>query len=54
MERDIRNQGYTGMVSDTTYNTPSANNFIRMKWTLFDPELKWSWAHTLYWRKDFT
>lgn len=53
MERDIRAQGYTGMVSDTTDGTYSANNFIKRGWRLFDPEQKWAWSHTLYWRKDF-
>ena len=53
MERDVKALGYSGMVSDTSDNTPSANNFIRMGWMIFDPEFKWSFAHTLYWRKDW-
>lgn len=53
MEKDARAGGYSGFVSDTSDNTHSANNFIAQGWKLFDPEQKWSWQHTLYWRKDF-
>jgi hypothetical protein len=40
------------MVSDTTDNVPSANNFIAADWKLFEPEFPWAFSNTLYWRKD--
>lgn len=40
------------MVSDTTDNVVSANNFIRSGYTLFRPASAWAWPHTLYWWKE--
>jgi hypothetical protein len=39
------------VVSDTTDNIASANNFIRAGYRLFEPRVPWGWASTLYWRK---
>ena len=39
------------IVSDTTNNRRSANNFIRAGYRLYDPEVPWGWTNTLYWRK---
>ena len=39
------------IVSDTTDNPVSANNFIRAGYRLYEPEAPWAWSHTLYWRK---
>ncbi|EJN13410.1 acetyltransferase (GNAT) family protein [Bradyrhizobium sp. YR681] len=46
-----RRVGWDSIVSDTTDNPASANNFIRAGYRLFEPEVPWAWAHTLYWRK---
>lgn len=46
-----RRIGWGSIVSDTTDNPVSANNFIRAGYRLFEPETPWAWAHTLYWRK---
>ena len=40
------------MISDTTDNMHSANNFIRAGYRLFSPRNPWAWPNTLYWRKD--
>jgi len=39
------------MVSDTTDNPASANNFIRAGYRLYRPEYPWAYSNTLYWRK---
>jgi len=46
-----RRVGWRIIVSDTTYNAPSANNFIKAGYRLFEPEVPWAWKHTLYWQK---
>jgi hypothetical protein len=46
-----RRIGWDSIVSDTTDNRVSANNFIQAGYRLFEPETPWAWAHTLYWRK---
>lgn len=51
MERFAGLRGFAGMVSDTTDNVHSANNFIRAGWEMFTPEFPWAFPHTLYWRK---
>ena len=33
-------------------NCVSANNFIRAGYRLFEPQVPWAWAHSLYWRKQ--
>ena len=52
MERFAHRSGFTALVSDTTDNVHSANNFIRAGWSLFDPEYRWAFSNTLYWRKE--
>ena len=39
------------IVSDTTGNIASANNFIRCGYVLFQPRTPWAWENSLYWRK---
>ena len=39
------------IVSDTTDNVSSANNFIRAGYRLYRPHTPWAWPDTLYWRK---
>ncbi|MEW6150102.1 MAG: GNAT family N-acetyltransferase [Bradyrhizobium sp.] len=46
-----RRMGWDSIVSDTTDNPVSANNFIQAGYRLFAPKTPWAWAHTLYWRK---
>lgn len=46
-----RRLGWDSIVSDTTDNPVSANNFIHAGYRLYEPEAPWAWLHTLYWRK---
>jgi GNAT superfamily N-acetyltransferase len=52
LESRARRNGWFWIVSDTTENPVSANNFIRAGYRLYLPEQRWGWAHTLYWRKQ--
>jgi GNAT superfamily N-acetyltransferase len=52
-EQRARHNGWHGVISDTTDNVVSANNFIRAGYRMFEPRSPWGWAHTLYWRKMF-
>jgi hypothetical protein len=52
MEARARLNGWCSIVSDTTDNMHSANNFIRAGYRLFSPKNPWAWPNTLYWRKD--
>lgn len=51
MESRARRNGWGCMVSDTTHNIPSANNFIRAGYRLYQPQYPWAYPDTLYWRK---
>ncbi len=51
LEARARLDGWCSIVSDTTDNLLSANNFIRAGYRLFEPKHPWAWPHTLYWRK---
>ncbi len=51
MERRARNNRWSCIVSDTTDNLRSANNFIKAGYRLYRPEYPWAWPNTLYWRK---
>jgi len=51
MESQARRNGWVAVVSDSTDNLPSANNFIRAGYRLYQPQIPWAWPHTLYWRK---
>jgi hypothetical protein len=51
MEVRARRNGWCSIVSDTTDNVCSANNFIRAGYRLFSPRSPWAWPNTLYWRK---
>jgi GNAT superfamily N-acetyltransferase len=52
IERKARQNGWCQVVSDTTDNIPSANNFIRAGYHLYQPQTPWSFPHALYWRKE--
>jgi hypothetical protein len=54
LELRARRNGWSWIVSDTTENLVSANNFIRASYRLYRPEQPWGWPHTLYWRKQIT
>ena len=51
LESRARRNGWSSVVSDTTENLASANNFIRAGYRLYQPPYPWGWPHTLYWRK---
>lgn len=51
IERKSRYNGWRQIISDTTDNLSSANNFIRAGYRLFQPEVMWAFPHSLYWRK---
>ncbi|KYG98456.1 GNAT family N-acetyltransferase [Bradyrhizobium sp. DOA1] len=51
IEAQGRRLGWNSIVSDTTDNPASANNFIEAGYRLYEPEAPWAWSHTLYWRK---
>jgi GNAT superfamily N-acetyltransferase len=51
MESRAWRNGWGRVVSDTTQNIPSANNFIRAGFRLYQPRYPWAFPETLYWRK---
>jgi GNAT superfamily N-acetyltransferase len=51
MELRARTIGWNCVISDTTDNVASANNFIRAGYKLYKPRHPWAWSNTLYWRK---
>lgn len=50
-ERAARREGFESIVSDTTDNPPSANNFIRAGYRIYQPREPWAFASSIYWRK---
>jgi hypothetical protein len=52
LEFRVRKNGWSCIVSDTTDNIASANNFIRAGYRLYRPKCPWAWPSTLYWRKS--
>jgi hypothetical protein len=52
LESRARRNGWCAVVSDTTENLVSANNFIRAGYRLYQPQTPWAWPNTLYWRKS--
>jgi GNAT superfamily N-acetyltransferase len=52
LEWRARRNGWRWVVSDTTENVISANNFIRAGYRLYQPRCPWAWSNTLYWRKS--
>jgi GNAT superfamily N-acetyltransferase len=51
LEMRARLNGWCSVISDTTDNVSSANNFIRAGYRLYQPQIPWAWPNTLYWRK---
>lgn len=52
LELRTRRNGWSSVVSDTTENMASANNFIRAGYWLYQPPFPWGYSNTLYWRKS--
>jgi hypothetical protein len=52
LESRARHNRWSWIVSDTTDNLCSANNFIRAGYRLYRPRYPWAWPNTLYWRKS--
>ena len=52
LESRARHIGWNSIISDTTDNLASANNFIRAGYRLYLPRYPWAWPNTLYWRKS--
>ena len=52
LEARARQIGWSSVVSDTTANLASANNFIRAGYRLYQPLYPWGFPNTLYWRKS--
>lgn len=50
-EEHARQAGFARIVSDTTDNPPSANNFVRRGWLTYTPKKPWSFASAIYWFK---
>lgn len=53
LEWRARRNGWSSVISDTTDNLASANNFIRAGYWLYQPVHPWAFPNTLYWRKVF-
>jgi GNAT superfamily N-acetyltransferase len=51
-EAKARKLGWTHLVSDTSDNPQSANNLIRAGYLIYEPEHKYGFRHTIYWKKD--
>jgi hypothetical protein len=51
LESRARHNGWSFVVSDTTDNLASANNFICAGYRLYQPQTPWAWPNSLYWRK---
>ena len=52
LEIRARDNGWNCIISDTTDNLASANNFIQGGYRLYQPQYPWVWPNTLYWRKS--
>jgi hypothetical protein len=52
LESRARRNGWSSVVSDTTENIASSNNFIRAGYWLYQPPYSWAYPKTLYWRKS--
>lgn len=54
LESRARQFGWRCILSDTTDNVASANNFIRCGYRLYQPQNPWAWPNSLYWHKSIT
>ena len=53
-EKKARRLGLVTMLTDTTDNPPSSNSLIRAGYKIFEPEHRWAFKHSIYWKKDLT
>ena len=52
IEVRAKRNGWTQIVSDTTDNPASANNFIAAGYWILTPEFPWAFPQSIYWIKD--
>lgn len=52
-ERKAKQYNWRALITDTTANPASSNSLIRCGYFLFEPEYKWAYKDSLYWRKVF-
>jgi len=52
LQARARHNRWSSVVSDTTDNLASTNNFIRAGYRLYQPQTPWGWPNTLYCRKS--
>jgi hypothetical protein len=52
LEMRARRNGWNKIVSDTTDNPHSGNNFISAGYWLFEPQWPWAFPHSAYWVKE--
>jgi len=51
LENRARRNGWCKIISDTTDNPHSGNNFIAAGYWMFDPDHPWSFPNSIYWTK---
>jgi len=51
IEAKARLCGWKQIISDTTDNPASANNFIKRGWRIYSPPVWWAFSTSIYWRK---
>jgi len=52
LEMRAKRNGWRKIISDTTDNPHSGNNFIAAGYWLLQPENPWSFPHSIYWVKE--
>src|SRR5262249_6370969 len=52
LEACAKRNGWSGIVADTR-DALSANNFARADYGIFEPERRWAFLDSIYWRKEF-
>lgn len=53
-ETKARKLGLHTMLTDTTENPPSSNALIKAGYRIFEPENRWAFTYSIYWKKDLT
>jgi GNAT superfamily N-acetyltransferase len=52
LEARAKRSGWSGVVADTR-DALSANNFAKAGYRIFEPERRWAFLDSIYWRKEF-
>lgn len=52
LESRAKRNGWRRVISDTTENPHSGNNFISAGYWLFTPEYPWAFQQSIYWMKE--